>query len=102
METPWRLDLMLVRPETFRKMRDAARPTGLLGVQTLVPTPEHLIALKLHALRYGSRERFEKDFMDVVALTRNAGLDVKSDSYRQLFAQFGTMELYELILKRLS
>jgi hypothetical protein len=40
--------------------------------------------------------------MDVVALTRNAGLDVKSDSYRQLFAQFGTMELYELILKRLS
>lgn len=61
-----------------------------------------MIALKLHALKHGHPERFEKDFGDVISLTRNAGLDPRSDSYRQLFDRFGTVELYERILQRVS
>jgi hypothetical protein len=98
----WRLDLMLVTADTFRKMRNAAQTKSLLGIQSMVPRPEHLIALKLHALKHGHQERFEKDFMDVVALTRNAGLDPKSPAYRQIFDQFGTVELYEHVLQRLG
>ena len=98
----WRLDLMLVNAETFQKMRGAAQTKKLLSIESLVPRPEHLIALKLHALKHGHAERFEKDFIDVIALTRNAGLDPRSPDYRQIFNQFGTMELYERVLQRLG
>lgn len=98
----WRLDLMLVTAATFTKLADGARTVQLLGIHTLIPRPEHLIALKLHALKHGHQERFEKDFGDVLALTRNAGLDVRSESFRQLFDQFGTRELYERVVQRLT
>ncbi len=98
----WRLDLMLVNEQTFAKLIAGARSGELLGIRTLIPRPEHLIALKLHALKHGHQERFEKDFGDVLALTRNAGLDPKSESFRQLFDQFGTRELYERVLQRLG
>lgn len=98
----WRLDLMLVSAETFRKMWQAARIVDVLGISARLPIPEHLIALKLHAMKHGPAERLGKDFIDVVSLTRNAGLDPKSDAYRRLFEQFGTMELYERILEQFS
>jgi hypothetical protein len=100
--TDWRLDLMLVNAETFRKLRAAAQTKKLLSIESLVPRPEHLIALKLHALKHGHPERFEKDFIDVVALTRNAGIDPRSPDYWQLFERYGTMELYERVLQRLG
>ncbi|MBI3878315.1 MAG: nucleotidyltransferase family protein [Verrucomicrobia bacterium] len=98
----WRLDLMLVNEPTFAKLAAGARCEDLLGVRTLIPRPEHLIALKLHSLKHGHQERFEKDFGDVLALTRNTGLDLKSESVRELFDQFGTRELYERVLQRLG
>jgi hypothetical protein len=100
----WRLDLMLVNDQTFEKMRADARTVNIIGIQSCIPRPEpeHLIALKLHALKHGHPERFEKDFGDVIALTRNAGCDVRSDGYRQLCSQFGTPELHERILQRLG
>lgn len=98
----WRLDLMLVNDSTFTKLLAGARSEQLLGIRTLIPRPEHLIALKLHALKHGHQERFEKDFGDVITLTRNSGLDPKSESFRQLFDQFGTHELYERVLQRLT
>ena len=97
----WRLDLMLVNGETFSKLAAGARTGQLLGIDTQIPRPEHLIALKLHALKHGHPERFEKDFGDVLSLTRNAGLDPQSESFRQLFDQFGTGELYARVIQRL-
>jgi hypothetical protein len=99
---PWRMDLMLVNEQTFEKLALGAREVTMFGMQTQVPKPEHLIALKLHALKHGHQERFDKDFGDVVALTRNAGLDLGSSSFRQLFEQFGSLELYEKVRQRLS
>ena len=98
----WRLDLMLVNQETFEKMLTDARVVNVIGLQTRIPRPEHLIALKLHALKHGHPERFEKDFGDVIALTRNAGCDVRSAGYRQMCEKFGTPELYERILQRVG
>lgn len=90
---PWRVDLMLVNEQTFEKFMDGAREATMHGIRTRVPKPEHLIALKLHALKHAHPERFDKDFGDVLSLTRSTGLDPLSDSYRQLYEQFGTLEL---------
>ena len=98
--TEWRLDLMLVNEETFATMTASARPVHILGVATRIPQLEHLLALKLHALKHGHPERYEKDFMDVVALVRNGGLNPRSAACRQLFAKFGSREIYEKVLER--
>lgn len=100
--TSWRLDLMLVNGETFGKMINASRSIEMLGIMVNVPSPDHLIALKLHALRHGPEDRFEKDFGDVVGITRNTGLDPRSSSYREIFTRFGTTEIYEKVLRRLG
>jgi predicted nucleotidyltransferase len=98
----WRLDLMLVNAATFAKLRSKSRVASLLGIDACLPDPEHLIALKLHALRHGHADRFSKDFNDVVFLLQNAAIDPRSESFRKLAEQFGTPEIYEQLLKRFS
>jgi hypothetical protein len=98
----WRLDLMLVNDQTFEKLKQDAQPVQVLGISTLVPRPEHLIAMKLHALKHGHAKRFEKDLGDVLSLIRSASLNARSESFRRLVEQFGTMELYERILEKID
>jgi len=98
----WRLDLMLVNDQTFDRLKHEAHPVQVLGVSTLIPRPEHLIAMKLHALKHGHSERFEKDLGDVLSLIRSAELDARSGAFRGLVEQFGTMEIYERILERIE
>jgi hypothetical protein len=98
----WRLDLMLVNDQTFEKLKAGSRGVELLGIRTLLPKPEHLIALKLHALKHGHSERFEKDFGDVISLLRAAKLDARSELFRTLNEQFGSPDIYERILERLG
>jgi hypothetical protein len=83
-------------------MAATARPVTMLGTETRVPSPEHLIALKLHALVYGPEDRQDKDFGDVVGIARNTALDVESEDVRELFRRFGTQELYDKLRRRLG
>jgi hypothetical protein len=98
----WRLDLMLVNDQTFAKLQEGARTIEVLGVTALVPKPEHLIALKLHALKHGHSERFEKDLHDVLSLIRSAKIDSRSETFRLLVEQFGTKEIYEQLVQRID
>jgi len=94
-ETAWPVDLMFVRPATFRPMLDASRAVEFYGTTSRVPTLEHLIALKLHALKNTRPHRFLKDFLDVENLIRVNHLDIKSENIRRLFEKYATVELYE-------
>lgn len=98
----WPLDVMAVNASTFQKLAGAARPLPVLGITALVPSAEHLVALKLHALKHGRMERFDKDMGDVITLIKNAGIKVESPAFKEMVEQFGTAEIYERILKRLE
>ena len=91
----WPVDLMLVNDETFAKMRTAALEVNFADAKGLIPCVEHLIALKLHALKNGRIHRFLKDFQDVEGIIRKNALDLQSERIRQLFLKYGTMDLYE-------
>lgn len=97
--TEWNLDVMLVNRETFSKLHAEGRQVVMLGVTTLVPSPLHLISLKLHALKYGSDRRHSKDLMDVLTLIRNTGINPRSKPFKELIDQYGTHEIYEQILR---
>lgn len=93
----WPVDLMMVRVPTFRPMLRHGKPVDLYGEQMLIPALEHLLALKLHALKHTHAGRFLKDFLDVENLVRVNHLDLRLDKLRQLFLKYGTPELYEKI-----
>jgi predicted nucleotidyltransferase len=98
----WPVDLMLVREATFEPMYVASRKVDLYGAHSHIPSLEHLLMLKLHALKNGRINRFLKDFLDVENLIRINKLDIKSENLRQLFAKYGSMDLYDKVSAALA
>ena len=64
---------MLVQEKTFSQIFDASQSADLFGIKTRVSSLEHLIALKLHALKNTRMHRFLKDFLDVENLIQITG-----------------------------
>jgi len=95
----WELDLMLVPADTFEKMFHDAKATEIEGVKVSIPSLNHLLALKIHAMKHGRGLRRLKDMDDVIRLAQANRLDVRSGEFRGLFDKFGDTELYEQILK---
>jgi hypothetical protein len=67
--------------------------------QKCVPSAEHLIGLKLHAIKHGPEYRRGQDLIDVVRLIRNAKIDPESESFKKLVERYGNEEIYQQILK---
>jgi len=97
----WDLDLMLVPAETFGRLLATAKPATLEGVAVVVPSLEHLLALKIHALKHGRGLRALKDTTDVAQLLSVNRIDPKSVWLRELFEKHGDMELYERVIRLL-
>ena len=93
------LDLMLVDDKTFAELFAGAEQKEFPGAKALVPTLDHLLALKLHVLKQGLRHRTSKDADDVQMLVRRNKLDLRSEHYRQLFLKYGNEQIYETILR---
>jgi hypothetical protein len=98
----WPLDLMLVSPETFAKMAQAAVSKRLLGHELRLPSLPHLIALKLHALKQDLPHRRVRDFLDVVELLQNNGSHPADPDIKPVFEQFGTPAIYEKVVNACS
>ena len=46
--------------------------------------------------------RFLKDFLDVEGIIRTNQVDLRSEKIRQLFLKYGTLDLYEKIVRACS
>lgn len=101
-KSAWPVDLMLVQEKTFAPIFTASEKANLFGVETRVPSLEHLLALKLHALKNTRAHRFLKDFLDVENLIRINKLEIKSDKIRELFDKYGTRDVYEKVSRALA
>lgn len=94
----WPIDLVVVDEGTFDTMKHAARPFTFGGAACLIPSVEHLIAMKLHALRSAGEPRMRKDGIDVVELAEANGIDLLGDGFRALCDRFADARTYERIL----
>jgi predicted nucleotidyltransferase len=93
----WPVDLMMVREPTFRSIFNHGKKVKMYGANVLIPTLEHLLALKLHALKHSHAGRYLKDFLDVENLVRVNKVDLQSDRIRQLFLKYGDKETYKKV-----
>ncbi len=86
----WPVDLMFVPAETFTQTMSAALEVDMFGVRMLIPCLDHLLALKVHALKHGHVGRFGKDLLDVDNLVRINKVDFQSDKFRQCASSMAT------------
>lgn len=94
-----RVDVMYVRGTTADKVFASARELpGPAGRPILVPKPEHLIAMKVQAIK-DAPDRTWQDLVDIAYLFRLDG--VNRDEVRQYFENAGLVEKwYELTQSR--
>lgn len=94
------LDFMFVDKETLDKIIKESKKIFIAGEKFIVPSLKHLIALKLHSLKYSLKLRENKDLPDIIELIRINKLKVKTKEFRDLCLKFGTEALYNKILER--
>jgi len=96
------LDLMFVDDATFARMWQASEERDFGADRARVPCLDHLLALKLHALKQAQAHRTSKDADDVEMLARRNRLNLRDPRYEQLFLKYGTREIYETFLRLLG
>lgn len=96
----WPIDLMLVNDATFHEMEKEAKEIQIGEIFLRTPSLNHLLALKLHALKSASEGRGRKDFLDVMSLLEANAVDVRSDKFRSLCEKYGSAEIYEQFLRK--
>jgi nucleotidyltransferase DUF2204 len=91
------VDLMFVDGPTWETLVDGAREMQLAGEKVLLPRSEHLVALKLHAIRSPTREKPEIDWEDIRQIVQICALDPREKSFRALILRYGGEDALEKI-----
>jgi len=94
----WPVDLLVVDERTFATLKGAARAFRFGGAECLIPCIEHLIAMKLHALKFAGERRMRKDAVDIVELAESQGIDLHGEEFRALCGRFADESVYRRIL----
>ena len=90
---------MFVDEETLDKIIKDGKKIDIAGQKFIIPSLEHLIALKLHAIRYNPKVRENRDLPDIINMIKTNNVDIKSSHFKKLCLRYGTEELYDKILK---
>jgi len=94
----WPVDIILVNDRTFDLMKSEAREFRIGGVPCLISSVDHLIAMKLHALKHTGEQRLRKDGIDIVELAERHDIDLRGKGFRKLSERFADTRIYERIL----
>lgn len=97
------VDVMVVDPATFAKLRATSRQVTVAGQILTIPSPENLVALKLHATRQRLHlPSVQKDWEDIVQIIRRHGLDLEEASFRALVVRYGGTDAPAILAARLA
>lgn len=97
------VDLMLADSSTFAAIEGSSRRCDIgNGLSLAIPSPLHLIAMKLHALR--SPTRFENgiDLQDVKHLIKTAQIDISSKEFTDVAERYATDAIRAKLFRELS
>ena len=97
----WDLDLLLVDRQTLKGIYRNGKSTQVSGHSFIVPSLDHLIALKLHAIKNNPAGREFKDMPDIIQLIKMNKIDPSAHSFKDLCLKYGTQPLYAKIVKLL-
>ncbi len=87
------VDVMLVNHGTFDKMLRSSSVYQIGSVSMHVPCLEHLIALKLHAIKNNPKREL-RDLADIVELLRNNQKEIAKEKLKSICTQYGPNGIY--------
>lgn len=89
------IDCLFADEGTYNKIVSAGKKVDIFGTQFILPTPLHIIAMKLHAVKYGEKHRFRKDYNDILALIEIHSIDTSPKSeFAEICNKYATEEIY--------
>lgn len=94
------LDFMFVDKQTLGKIIKDGKKVSIAGQKFIVPSLNHLIALKLHAIKYNPKIRESQDLADIIELIRINNVETNSNEFKKLCLKYGTEKLYSKILEK--
>lgn len=92
------VDLLFVDSKTFQGLLEASQEKQIGRRYLKVVSLNHLIAMKLHAIKNHPENREFKDLNDIIELIKENRIDVRSRKFKNLCLKFGTEELYQKIV----
>ena len=93
------VDFMFVDQNTLTKILNESREIEIAKQKFMVPSLNHLIALKLHSIKYNPKLRLSRDLPDIINLIRINELNCEKQEFKNLCLKFGTEEIYNKILE---
>lgn len=93
------VDFMFVEQETLDKVFQESKKIKITGQEFFIPSLDHLIALKLHSIKYNKKIRILRDLPDIINLLRINDADVTSGKFKMLCLRYGTEQIYQKILE---
>src|SRR5258708_36310444 len=93
----WRTSSPSARCRTDSRSCDLGRDLRLT-----IPSPLHLVAMKLHALRNPARFESGIDLQDVKHLIRAAQIDIESPEFQEIAQRYATEEIRSRLLEELE
>lgn len=95
------VDIVLVDSSTWDKFWPHSETAMVEGASLRVPSPAHMIALKLHALKQNPGQR-DQDFSDIVRIAHSRAAQIPHDDLRLLCERYGPHGIFEQIRTALS
>jgi len=96
------IDFMFVDKETLTRIIEDGKKIRIAGRSFIVPSLNHLIALKLHSVKFNPEIREFKDLPDIINLLRVNKVNVRTERFRKLCLKYGTKELYHKIVENVK
>lgn len=84
-----RVDIMFVNAKTWQNLRSEAELKTEGRVPILVPSPKHLVAMKLHAVKSVDRSQRGKDWTDIEQLVHLHRLDPNEPGFADIIRTYG-------------
>jgi len=89
-EPGWpQVDIMFVNPGTWANLCGGSEMKESGKVKVRVPSPSHMVALKLHSATSPQRSEPEKDWVDIFQLVKRHHLDPNEELFAGLIRRYG-------------
>ena len=96
------VDFMIVDQATREKIIKEGKEIDVVGEKLVIPSVNHLIALKLHAIKNNQKNRIWKDLPDIVNLIKMNKVDYNDQRFKEMCLKYSSEEIYQTILKAMG
>lgn len=88
------IDILFVTRQTFDRLLASSKNEPVLGRPMSIPSLDHLIAMKLHAIKNNPKHRMFRDLPDIVNLFRQNATAISEKRLQELCRDYGPNDIY--------